>query len=661
MSIEIFSPNIQPFGLLSNNAPLPITINDEKYASVNEFVFSNVFTTKRERARAKNQIAFQPFPIAMKMLDEKMWSIYMAAIKLGMKARFAQNELFRNSLKSTEGTIQVVLPNHEEARQMTLLLLELKSSQVVPEWRKGVDSNLLNAVIGGVLKQLLANSNFPNGKFDELTKFADKNVPPMKYGNVIAHLTNLDEIVQVVRIQFRDQIYGEEIIRFKKHLLDVVLDYFLAKDFPHIAKKDYWQAKWQQVQKQKRLGLFEDRLFRMYELNLLNVEIELLLQWHPSFPDSNNVNAENIEKMTRENLSFPIVEEPSKKKIVGFKDIPSKSIGIVIEEGKPEIIVPRVQDRPKPKTKFIGPNNFLLAQWEDRITIEGKPFDSVLRYAFWKLFDKLGKKNINVNSFTLADLKSQFEVFKNEKLFARISYNNRIALKAKFAAYDSLKALLVASNDQQIFWMDKTDPVLGAVENGKNIAGLHLMELRQEFAKEKLGIPVNFHNTVFSNLLYSRSQDYANTLKLFVNKNSPDLIAIYGFSPFQNNFIVSETEKLLMNKGGLSESDQLIVYPFIREEFARFASNGNALEAAKGIVNFFHQFGVTETEGNLAVKYLSDAFDRVKQNLFHNVDQKLFVNAILSNSQEKSNFFEHNQQWRVFYWSKLATEKNITT
>ena len=42
MTIKIFNPRQKPFGMLSNNAYFPITIQGKKYKTVTHYIYSNL-------------------------------------------------------------------------------------------------------------------------------------------------------------------------------------------------------------------------------------------------------------------------------------------------------------------------------------------------------------------------------------------------------------------------------------------------------------------------------------------------------------------------------------------------------------------------------------------------------------------------------------------
>src|SRR5579864_1447026 len=100
-TISIYSAQSQPFGLLSNDARVPMTINSVEYSSVTEYVYVNLFTNPKYRELMRENIR-EPNLTAGKLRNSEDEDIYVTAIKYGTLAKFSQSKQLRTRLFETK-------------------------------------------------------------------------------------------------------------------------------------------------------------------------------------------------------------------------------------------------------------------------------------------------------------------------------------------------------------------------------------------------------------------------------------------------------------------------------------------------------------------------------------------------------------------------------
>jgi predicted NAD-dependent protein-ADP-ribosyltransferase YbiA (DUF1768 family) len=600
-----------PYGLLSNFADAPITLNNQQYITLNDYVYANVFNDIRPPIGAQNQ-----FSTLVNMKNTSDEALYMNAIIHGTRSRFAQNKQLRDKLKSFDKSRPLVVqaePN--EARQLSMIFNQIRVGNF-DAYGGLVPFDRVNAVVVGVAKQLLKNPRFQSAPFDELEQYAERNAPQRR--DLVFALENLDEIVPVLKIKLRDRIYADELDRFKTHLLDVTLDHILATQYPNLTPDQYAVAKRQQLTKEHAvIDRYLDGLYRVYTDGMLPDDILARLQFEPYFPESDKVSVENLSSVAEE--SSEVTKFPMET---------------LLSSGDSLLVVP---------AEF-------MPHYAERVRIDGVDYTSVVAYAYSKLFAALGGVDININMFNnnLPEIVKEYNRIKHDIIVARITDNNERATKAKLSTYPSILSLLHTTRGKKLIWMDNDDEVLGQTSNRMGVNLEYIRDTTPTIIPAD--ITTMSSDIVFATWMLSRAEDYANTLKMFDDINANDFILIYGVVPDNRVDSVPSAYVDVLNRAGVQDTYQLIVIRFIVSEFYSMIRNNNrnANDMITHMVAFYNDSRPSQRTMESAEKILKQMYEMVKPRLHRNINPTRFAATILSGQQEYSN--NQDKWWRINHW-----------
>jgi len=628
MSILLFSGKEQPYGLLSNNAVTPMVIDNKKYNSVTEYVYTNLFTTAPEIASMKEHIHRNPYSHSIDVKSQVNDRVFIEAIITGVKARFAQDAKFKADINALpDSSLNISWGTDDENRRLRALYYQLRFSRhnIFFDDKYGeIPFDTVNAVVAGVSRALLDNPHLATMPFSELMRYSIKNAPPNI--ELVSAITNLDEIVPILKIKLKDKIYSEEIIRFQKHLLDVTLNYILRKNYKYVNPSQYKLAKQQQILKEQNfIPRYEIALFNLYKSEELPMEILNNLEYIPTIPLSSDINIDTIEEQTIEDTPVENLQTLHHMKIL---------------------------DEPPESYKSYTIPNDLLPHAPTKFTIKGTTYTSPVAYAYSVLFEHIGIKITEhaLANTSLEKLRHDYLLEEHNVMTQRLTDLNEKATRAKFATDSSLVQLLLTTGTSRLIFSDTDDQILGVGKpSGSNRSGVFLEFIRTEFSTNP---PINasfispYDNIVVKEWFISRASDYANTLAMFRMRNAEDLALIYNIKPEFGNEI-SNKSSILMNASGLSNVDQKLVMPFMVADFLRVKPLG-----IKGICNIYTNQQPSQDDKLQAEHTLEYMYTEVKRNLWPNISRKQFVSNILSNCQDCS--VKQDQWWRIIKWARIG-------
>lgn len=680
MSIFLFSPLEQPYGLLSNNAILPIIDGDKKYSSVSDFIYCNVFDGAQVPIASRNPLT--TLKQLKRELDEK---VYLDAIVHGMKTRLAQNKYMRDILKSLKGPISVNISNPEQSRRLSNLFnsIRIESASAMLHNGKWIPIEKVNSVVTGVINQLMKNSAFQSAPFDELLKkYGSTNNTAIRT-DILSEIENLDEIVPVLKIKLRDQIYAEEISRFKDALLDATLNSLLRKSHPTLDPSMYKAAKAQNLQNKDALYIsrYKDNLYNTYIRGQLDDNEDIINQIQPFIPtfmttddDDDEIAASKDNTLVKSMASLAISNNNNTRQNNGGGNDDDEVENLASAFN----LFSLNEETTTTTTMPLGPEFFPSHMKE--IIIDGKSYRSVVHYAYARLFEtlnlnsipttinkyvyseifeKVQLKPVDVNVFSnLNELVENYQLVKNKIMVERVIANFERAAHLKFLTYPSLVTLTqTIPRGVVCVWMDLDDDIL------QKWAGSYIQRIcrddpklvanAKKYSSQQQDVKDITQDIVFKNWMLYRARDYANTIKMFNKINRADLTTIYNLHPdFTIKLDTLKYEDILHHKGGIARYDQTLVLPFILEEFNRFMVRAPSSSISNIIINIVNSFDTLppskRTQEN-ARKNLSLIFDRIKFNLKSSIRRKDFIGIILTGVQDYSTAIE--PYYRVNAWA----------
>lgn len=558
MSILLSNPNTQPFGLLSNKADVHFVSQNITWTSVSSYVYVNMFSNEHARSKMSEQLGDNPFATMQVLKNREDTIYYEQEILNGLSIRFSQQPRLRARLYETRGRELV----YSDPKILSLLNI-IRNKSVIFDPLRGVEvpRKEVLSVIAGVEKKILENPYWPdrsaaasalrasesmgptpaqgfNLKYADLIQYAVQNPQDLPYGDEI--FINVNNIVPILKFRLREKNWTNDINKFKSHLIDVYLDYLLETEYPNVEKADYRKAKIQQIVKEKNVEKYENQLYDLYLKNKINPLVTSRLQFIPD---------KNLEDMNKEK-----------------NNIDSLLIAPEIEGDTPKV--------------YIDPQDPFLPSFPEQVTVNGKTFNTVVHYAYFKLLQRIeldhAHRNIDINAIPLNQLQEMYDYEKNEWMKKKLKLNNETATIAKFKQNEVLFHLLRATLGIELIWNDKGDPILGTGydNRGENFSGRFLEYMRdqssagQSISNRKFS-PSN--NVWYDSWLISKSRDYLNTLKLFeTSLTLTDLEIIYGIDPTERVRPVSlearspsNKEIQIMKIAGLTIDEINLVFPLI--------------------------------------------------------------------------------------------------
>lgn len=635
--LMIFSPNDEPFGLLSNNAVVPFTVDSESYGSVTEYTFVNLFSDEEYRARMRSRYNRDPYPAAMELAYAKSESIYLDAATRALRVRLVRDRgaLERLRRRFAGGRpINIGTDDENETRRLRRLYAELIAggSETFYDSRYGfVPYDRIRSVVSGLSDRLAVDPATPDAPFSELeATYGSSPVSDRSSADaVIASLASLDEIVAVVKIKLRDKVFATTVDHFGRELLDAALNYLLEKRYPNVPAERYDDAKRQQLAKASpsELAAYRSQLVQLYRRGRLEPSIVNRVAIDaPAFPDSSDVTADAVESVSTVEISAP-----------------SLSAGDI--EFLPD---------------FTAPTE-----------IDGTVYRTAVNYAYSQMFAAIGVRSDDFDSLNIGILAGEYSAAFARYTRSRLIENARRATDAKYADA-SLIALLLATNDARLVWNDRTDRVLGTGDDDGNETGRYLETLRERSRsiEATTGLPerdiVLSRNVVLTNWLRTRAADYANTLKLFRSRLATvdALASVYDVAPLPTD-AASYPDRIvdILSEAGLDAAGVETVLPLIKSEFNRIVESGSGdfYASVRAMTESYDGSKPTSLTRRRAESFLGDAYDALgHERLREGLGRLTFVGTILSNQP----VYDLNQEkwWRVNYWgSEDRSLRSVTS
>lgn len=530
MSIIISNPHVQPFGLLSNKANTPFINKNITWTSVSSFVYVNMFQDEHTKALMSEQLNDDPFA-AMQLLKNTDDTIcYEKEILNGLSIRFSQQPRLRARLYETRGKELI----YDDPKILSLLNI-IRNKNVIFDPLRSIEvpRKEVLAVIAGVEKKILENPYWLEDdlKYENLIQYAIQNPPDLPYADEL--FINVNNIVPILKLRLREKIFINNVNKFKKHLLNVYLDYLLETEYPNIEKTDYRKAKNQQIIKENDIEKYENQLYNMYIKNKINNSIISKLEFTPD---------KNLEELSNE----------------------KKDIDYLLK-------TPENENNPK---VYIGAQDPFLPSFPEQVTVDNKTFNTVIHYAYFKLMqrielDHIPPRKIDINTIPLNELQEMYDYEKNVWMFEKLKLNNEIATSAKFDQNKILFHLLKETLNSELIWNDKSDSILGSYNNrGENMSGRFLQHIRDQNNLNILDKKFSLENVWYDNWLMFKCQDYINTIKLFTSTPTVDDLKLiyeadYKVLPLNNTSSLSKREIQKMKTAGLTIEYINLVFPLI--------------------------------------------------------------------------------------------------
>lgn len=619
--ISIYSPKQQPFGLLSNNARLPINVagGDKVWKTVTQYVYENLFLKgsylEKFKTLALDGVYANPYMHFIATYVEMQTKLMELYVVKGTELKLKANESL--SVELSKLTSKYIVTFEDDSVSLRSLsdalnlypksqreyFFDLNHGAVPRKEVIGVINGIVEALSSGKTVDFTSNFDVIKSKY----RNDDMKLGKEFYETVLFELRNkLYMIISVVK-----RVYAADIslnTTFVDKLLDVYLRKIIADQYPRVEEEFVAKAIDQQMKLESADNLrnIKKRLVSMY--NKGDVEI---------FADIPNPNADL--KLEADRSIFMDRREP------------------FIREKKKEIKRLNLT-----KSKFLPHNTDFPFKATNDVT-----YPSVLHYVYANFYrDIFGLVNQVDLATTPLNVQETFKSFESTVIHDKIKSNFVEAFDAKLGKYPSVKKLMVHAS-RQLKWDDENDPVLKTYFT-EYVDSVPKSDDDDEYFALTDNINIEIYKyAVFRQWLYLKSEEYFIVSNMFKTlPSTKDLQTIYYF--VNANYDVKLRDISLLNAAGIDSELTDVVMPLIVGEFVDvYLRDDNLSHGVKTYVENYSSdsYCFDKTTYNKAVKKLSSIYDDLNDKLIK--DKSTFTRIMLSGTLDSESFLPQ----RVKLWT----------
>ena len=516
-TINILSPSDIPFGKLSNNYVLLMEIDDKKWKSVSNYVYSNTMPSSIYSITLQNIKPYEASKEFNTLIDKMIEETIFTSIQNGVAELIDRNEKFREALFATgnapikyDSENRMIGAKSGGQNIAGKVLEQLRNQYIVKQQEEGIhqsERNFFEKIQTNLTAYTILSNMIRNGQ-SSLKEFLGKepaviiqesdiklkpnftielaysmhksNTEPMPV--IMASLLNFDVAIHFLRKEHLENASNMKAQIIKRAVFDEYLREMLRRVYPNFTKNEINTALATifQVTEATEIEKMEDRM-----MNILN---------------SSDYGSVGFSGHLME-LLYKKIEETK------FADVSPREI----EEAK-KYVLPKIDGMQKPhiathytdqrKPPFVivpsSTEPLCLEHENSAVNIDGLIYPSVMHYAYASLLSLLSsvKNMVNAHKLLLINREGSIHDLSNyvtennakkiffDELTKSITNDIRkyakIALDKKFQN-KSMQILLLTTNNAKLVWSDANDVILGMTKGrGENFAGKYIMKLRDE-------------------------------------------------------------------------------------------------------------------------------------------------------------------------------------
>lgn len=463
----IFYAHSQPFGLLSNNAITPFTLDGREWQTVTEYIYVNAFSNPYFRTKMEGHVE-NAYNTSIALKEEQLNKAFSRYVIEATKVKLKADPSINNYLKRYA---KVKFDDDSYPELEDFINNQLHQAGM---FRKAK----INRIAEGVKRALASGQELDkDSTLLDLEQYEIQADVPHRDVNDSLY-TNLDNIVPYLERELKAKRkideHSKSVEVFKDELLSLMLDKLITEEFPII--KDLERAKAEEMS-----------LYKMKK------------------------------DKTRENLYQNYLEGKVPQDILN-KIPKSKMI-------KP---MPMLDELKRKQTIHINEGDALMPHSYIRsVVVDGVEYQTALHYVYQKLFEDVledagvphnrkSMTHINIHQYSVDELNPALQEFNKYYTSIMMVERAKRAMQVKFEKYSVLAQLLSLTGDEELIWDDPNDIIFGHAENK---GGKLLMNIRrrQELPPPKL---LKSYRSIMDNLFFKdwiimRFKDLMNTASLF--------------------------------------------------------------------------------------------------------------------------------------------------
>lgn len=518
-AIKIYSPSDKPFGSLSNNAFHYIKLDEDKWKSVSNYVYSKMLTVPGYRMLVKNSSPNRAKELFGELYQKTINNTFASAAEKALDAKF-EDPVLKELLIST-GTTPLIYWSQDPilgigsdgkgqnllGKYMSQIRHRMEVSYSKEKEMKVEDdkkTHIYNTYVAAeALKKIMLEEGDDLQEYTNLSavEIIDKygrdkimNIMPTRdaviflykknlLGDVVkAGLSNPIMLATGVRKEGIERLKISQMNKRRKIVMDMYTDTVLKTEYPDLEKDQYEQAREQQyteISKGEFIDL-QDKLYDLYSQGLLPKKLSDKIDRsivEIKIPSDDEINMAKAMPLTIEEQQEVVTRHyrPEAGKPIYFGDNESGS-------------------QTDPKYSSFSP-----VKYTGMLVIKGYVFPSVIHYIFCELLallqtirtmdnaykytlrnsNQTGKIS-NPNDFISPDeLVKKYFSARRKDYVENVKKYVTIAIKEKFSDM-AMGDILLLTENRKLLWEDKKDPLLGVGknDNGENFVGKLLMSTR---------------------------------------------------------------------------------------------------------------------------------------------------------------------------------------
>lgn len=513
-SIDIFNPKTVYYGKLSNNYRFDIYINGILYKNVTSYIYSSILRNPSSQTQIRNLTNPRDIkPLFYTLYQKEINNFTIESIEEGLKLAIKNNPKMKDLLLSTNNRPIIYVSNNTllgnkgqnlygkylEQIRKTLKFQESKNieeSKIQSEEDKIYDTYIVEKSLIDIIKSGKDISKYSNKNLDELIQalkadnllkegFDKETIINLakneKLKETMDFLYNSELIVNSIRKKYIKELRQLNILKRNSIVFDFYSDYLLDKKFPDIDKKKYSYIKnkeFEQLSYKEKMEL-ESRLYKLYKAGMLSENLSNLIDEKLSELD---IPSEE-EVKTVSNLKLDFKKKPKdiqKEKPASFNNNP---VYIYPEQKNEFSILSPLDIQLFKNGKFLFPTishymTVKLIKYSGKISMD-KSYIHILSDPNKKIGTQLS------DFINPKDAYKRYEVLRDQFVIEEMKKSCKEAINVKFRDKE-MANILLSSDQRQINYDDKEDPILGTGRNkdGLNFVGKYLMELRTKLKQE---------------------------------------------------------------------------------------------------------------------------------------------------------------------------------